>query len=116
VTSRQHALYLGSAILGWILGAVAFWFLTGCRPAVQVKAPEVVQVKIVEMPERPGCLINEPPVPPMIIELNYEDEEILRRSFVHYLKGNELIEYDQRVYDWANEVRDCVYMMLGQEP
>jgi hypothetical protein len=70
-------------------------------------------VTITCKPVMPSCYLQGLPEPPKLLELNFEDEDIWRRTSVHYLTGNEIIQYEQELATWAQQVRECFLMMQG---
>lgn len=92
--------------------------LLGCahvKPA-PAKPAGVLEVKIVAMPDRPICYLSERPDPPEFLNVNYDDADIVRRVFVHVLDYNGLVDYEQRVSVWLDEVQRCIWTITGQEP
>lgn len=87
--------------------------LTGCTRVVR---PQPQTVTITYKPAMPSCYIGALPEPPSLLELNFADDDIMRRTSVHYLTGNEIIQYEQHIATWMAEVRSCLYQMQGVEP
>ena len=91
--------------------------LLACSPRiVRVPVSTTQDIRIVSMPEREHCWLSEPPTPPELLELKYDEEDVVRRVFLHYLQANEIIQFERDMALWMGETRACVYQMLGQEP
>lgn len=89
------------------------------KPA-PVRPAAVQDIRIVEMPPRPSCYVSAMPEPPELLEIEYDADEdggqdILKRAFVHWKSGNQIIQWERDFAVWAEEVRVCLMLITGQE-
>ena len=91
--------------------------LLACSPRiVRVPVSTVQDVRIVSVHDRAQCYLDEPPTPPDLLTSDYDNEDILRRVFVHFLEANQIIQHQHDVVLWMGEARSCIYQITGQEP
>lgn len=91
--------------------------LVACGPRViQVPTSGTQDVRIVEMPYRASCYIEDPPDPPPAIDLNFEDEDVIRRTTVHIGQYNLMQQWAADMQVWIGTMRSCLYQITGQEP
>ena len=98
------------ATLPWTAFVVPTFLLLACT---HTTPPQVVSITY--KPVLPYCYVNELPEPPKMLEANYEEEDIQRRVFVHFLTGNEIIQYEQELSAWAAKVRECLMLVMGSQ-
>lgn len=46
-------------------------------------------------------------------ELNYEDDDLVRRVFVHYLDYNALVQWSMETQTWMQEAQRCFNRLTG---
>lgn len=113
-SNEARDLWFGVIVLFmWAGFALVLTVTAGC---VRVVKPQPQTVSIVYKPAMPSCYVQEMPEPPKLLEADYEETDIQRRVFVHFLTGNEIIQYEQELATWAGQVRECLMMMQGVTP
>lgn len=107
---------VGGWIVGWLLGALAAWLLFGCSPRiVRVPVSTVQDVRIVAMPSKASCYLSEMPSVPQPIELNFDDDDVIRRTMVSIREHNDLVQWAADVGHWMESVRICLGQITGEE-
>jgi hypothetical protein len=80
--------------------------------------PVVMQVEIVKpIPKGENdigwaCMIAPRPKPPEPIIINYEDEDALRRVWVHVRAYNEMVQYLHDEDFWAESMNNCMLALV----
>lgn len=91
--------------------------LACCSPRIiRVPVSTTQDVRIVALPQRPTCWLAEMPEAPADIELNFDDDDIIRRTTVTIRQHNELLQWARDVGHWMGSVKECFYAIQGSEP
>lgn len=99
-----------------MLRLALFTFCVNCARPAAIAPPKTIDVRVVEMPDKQSCWLSDIPAPPPMKELNYEDDDIVRRVFVHFIDHNAVIQWTMDMVNWAEEMERCIYSLTGQEP
>lgn len=62
----------------------------------------------VKNPPRPYCWLDEAPIPPEEVSLIMEENDIVRRVFVHAREYNELVMWAKASTSWMTDLRVCL--------
>ena len=73
-------------------------------------------LNITYKPVAPTCYFSARPELPELKRLDYDDDDVVRRVFVHWLDFNAVVQYERDVSAWMDDVEKCVLMMTGTEP
>lgn len=90
--------------------------LAACAPRPVAAPTKPIDVRITEMPDRSvSCWLPDIPAPPPMKELQFTEDDIIRRVSVHYLEHNALIEWSMGMVSWAEEAKRCLDSLRGIE-
>lgn len=93
----------------WRVYLLALGIGCGAR-TVRIVAPIPVQpVKVLIDPPSWDCGVENPPTPPPPLSLNYDEEDdIVRRVFVHKLEFNDAVDWMFQVQSWMADLKACM--------
>lgn len=84
-----------------VLGLV---LLLGCGTAFPKQPIKVELTK----PLRTSCWMDDPPEPPLELNLNMTEEDIIRRVFIHKLEYNEAVVWMRAATAWMADLKVCL--------
>ncbi len=100
-------------VLAFLALTLVLVLLLACsRPAPIV--PKQIDVRVVSLPERTRCWLEDAPSVPEPITLNYDDDDIIRRAFVSVRQHNDLVAWIGDLANWMESVNACVVQLSGE--
>lgn len=75
--------------------------------------PRQLDVRITNLPARPHvtCYLNDAPEAPAPLELDFSDDDVIRRTTVNIRSYNELLEWAMALASVVNDQKLCIEEM-----
>lgn len=90
--------------------------LSACTPSLTLPAKPIPVVITAPIPlQGRTCFLMEPPSPPPDIEIDHEIESVIARTTVSFARWNEMTRWARDMATWADDLRQCVYHLTGED-
>lgn len=77
------------------------------NPVVPVRVVDPIMVKV--EPTALDCYLEDPPQPPPELPLNLNDDDVIRRVYIHKLEYNDAIVWMHAMSAWSADLLACLY-------
>lgn len=96
--------------------AALLLLLCACTTAHIPEPTKPLKVEITAMPVREAfCWMPEIPAAPQLQDIDFEQEDIVRRTMVHRLDYGILLQWAMEMQSWAEEAKKCLDTLRGVE-
>lgn len=109
---------VGAAMVAlMMLFTLIAWLSSGCatKPTpVVITHPVLVKFEEPPRPDKPAsCYLESMPTEPEEAKMYMEDDDIVRRVFVHVRQWNEMVQFAHDMTMWGASVAQCIDDLTG---